>query len=131
MSDADQATTYTEQGRRVTDHWSRLAVTYEGALEALEKQGIAADAAKPENLHGLNMIHMGGVTATDALAEMANVQAGHRVLDVGSGVGGPARRIVSKYGAELWGVELSETLCPVSSIPQDVPPPHGKAFNQH
>ncbi len=111
MSDSGQTTKFTDQGRQVADHWSRLAVTYEGALQSLEKQGIAATAVKPEDLHGLDMIHMGGVAATDELADMASVRAGDRVLDVGSGVGGPARRMANKYGADLWGVELSETLC--------------------
>ena len=111
MSDSGQTTKFTDQGRQVADHWSRLAVTYEGALQSLEKRGIAATAVKPEDLHGLDMIHMGGVAATDELADMASVRAGDRVLDVGSGVGGPARRMANKYGADLWGVELSETLC--------------------
>ncbi len=111
MSDSGQSTKFTDQGRQVADHWSRLAVTYEGALQSLEKQGIAATVVKPEDLHGLDMIHMGGVAATDELADMASVRAGDRVLDVGSGVGGPARRMANKYGADLWGVELSETLC--------------------
>ena len=111
MSNSDQKTEYTDQGRRVSDHWSKLAVTFEGALQTLAKQGITADAVKVEDLHGLDMLHMGGLAATDELAAMAGIQAGQRVLDVGSGVGGPARRLASKYGAELWGVELSETLC--------------------
>lgn len=86
-------------------------MTYKGALQALEKQGIAADAVRAEDLHGLDMIHMGGLSATDELAVMAGIRAGHRVLDVGSGVGGPSRRMADRHGAELWGVELSETLC--------------------
>jgi len=45
---------------------------------------------------------------TDKLAEIAGIAAGQKVLDVGSGVGGPARRITAKYGAQVWGVELSQ-----------------------
>lgn len=100
----------TDQGRKVADHWSRLAVTYEGALQSLEEKGIAADAVKVEDLHALDMIHMGGLAATDSLAFMAGIDSGHRVLDVGCGVGGPARRVASKLGAAVWGLELSETL---------------------
>ncbi len=110
MSESSQGSGVTNQGRRVADHWSRLAVTYEGALQFLEKKGVAADAIKVEDLHELDMIHMGGVAATDTLASMAGIATGHRVLDVGSGVGGPARRMANKHGAEVWGMELSETL---------------------
>lgn len=111
MSTASRKAEYTEQGRRVTDHWSKLAVTFDGALKTLEEQGITADAVKASDLHSLDMIHMGGVAATDELADLTGLTRNHLALDVGSGVGGPARRMADKYGAEVVGVELSETLC--------------------
>jgi sarcosine/dimethylglycine N-methyltransferase len=100
----------TAQGRKVAAHWSRLAVTYEGALAALAEAGIEKTAVQPEDLHALDMIHMGGLSATDALAEQASITPGLRVIDVGAGVGGPARRFADKYGAVVTAVELSETL---------------------
>lgn len=117
MSDqgAEHRSGFTDQGRRVADHWSRLAVSYEGAIRSLAGRGIRADAATVEDLHDVDMIHMGGVAATDALASLAGVAAGHRVLDVGCGVGGPARRLASRFGARVWGVELSEVLCEAAS----------------
>jgi SAM-dependent methyltransferase len=101
---------FTEQGRRVADHWSRLAVTYEGVLKTLEERGIAVDKITVDDLHALDMLHMGGLAATDELASLAGIAKGHCVLDVGSGVGGPARRLASKYGATVCGLELSKTL---------------------
>ncbi|MGK7870428.1 class I SAM-dependent methyltransferase [Falsiroseomonas sp. E2-1-a20] len=106
----DQPEAITEQGRRVATHWSRLAVTPEGARRALEARGIDPAAARPEDLHAVDMIHMGGLTATDTLAELAGIGPGQLVLDAGSGVGGPARRLASRFGARVTGVELSETL---------------------
>ena len=53
---------------------------------------------------------MGGLAATDSLSEMAGITEGTRVLDVGSGVGGPARRMASKFGGKVWGVELTAQL---------------------
>jgi sarcosine/dimethylglycine N-methyltransferase len=100
----------TDQGRKVAAHWSRLAVTYDGALAALAEAGIDPTAARPKDLHALDMIHMGGLAATDALAEQASIEPGMRVLDVGAGVGGPARRFADRYGAKVTGVELSERL---------------------
>ena len=110
MSDLNEESGYTDQGRKVAGHWSNLAVTYAGALKSLEAKGIAADEVKVEDLHALDMIHMGGLAATDILAKFAGVTSASRVLDVGCGVGGPARRVASKFGASVWGVELSETL---------------------
>jgi SAM-dependent methyltransferase len=100
----------TEQGRKVADHWSRLAVGYEGALASLRTRGIVPEHAGAGDLHAVDMIHMGGVAATDALARMAGIAAGQKVLDVGSGVGGPARRLADRFAAIVSGIELSETL---------------------
>lgn len=110
MNQTDSTPLITEQGRKVADHWSRLAVTYEGAVNSLEASGIAVEEIKAEDLHTIDMIHMGGLAATDELATLAGISEGDRVLDVGSGVGGPARRLADLYGAEVSGIELSETL---------------------
>ena len=101
---------YTTQGQLIAEHWTRLAVTYEGAIESLRSKGLDPGKATVEDLHALDMMHMGGLAATDSLAEMAGIVEGKKVLDVGCGVGGPARRMGSKYGASVWGVELSDRL---------------------
>jgi len=100
----------TEQGRKVASHWSMLAVNFDGAVKALREAGIEPAAARPEDLHSFDMIHMGGLAATDALAEQAGIGPGYRVLDVGAGVGGSSRRFADRYGAVVTAVELSETL---------------------
>ena len=41
MTEFKLGAAYTDQGRRVAEHWSRLAVTYEGAIRALQKKGIS------------------------------------------------------------------------------------------
>jgi ubiquinone/menaquinone biosynthesis C-methylase UbiE len=79
-------------------------------MQALRAAGSAPEQATAEDLHRMDMNHMGGLAATDALAEMAHLGPGQTVLDVGAGVGGPARRMASKYGASVWGVELSASV---------------------
>lgn len=110
MNDAKKPAGLTEQGQKVTNHWSNLAVTYDGAIEALKKSNINLESVTADDLHSLDMLHMGGLAATDELAELASVQKGHRVLDVGCGVGGPARRLANKFGANVTGIELSRKL---------------------
>jgi hypothetical protein len=97
---------YTDQGRHVAEHWSRLAVTYEGGIGALQKSGISPDQIAVDDLHALDMLHMGGLASTDELAKLAGIAADQIVLDVGSGVGGPARRIASKFGASVLGAGI-------------------------
>ncbi|MGI9524695.1 MAG: class I SAM-dependent methyltransferase [Hyphomicrobiaceae bacterium] len=50
---------------------------------------------------------MGGLAATDELAQLAKIDEGHRVMDVGCGVGGPARRLANQFGANVIGIKLS------------------------
>jgi sarcosine/dimethylglycine N-methyltransferase len=100
----------TPQGEKVAAHWARLSLTMDGALQALRSQGIAPGQATAEDLHALDMLHMGGLAATDMLAEMAALRPGQQVLDVGAGVGGPARRMARKNGAKVWGVELGASM---------------------
>jgi cyclopropane fatty-acyl-phospholipid synthase-like methyltransferase len=44
---------------------------------------------------------------TDLVAEMARLQATHRVLDVGCGIGAPALRMADRYGCEITAVNIS------------------------
>lgn len=42
-------------------------------------------------------------------ARLVNVKKGDRVLDVGCGVGGPARLLADEYGAYVFGTSISKT----------------------
>jgi hypothetical protein len=66
----------TPQGELVAAHWARLSLTVDGAMLALRSRGIAIEQATADDLHRLDMLHMGGLAATDALAEMAALQPG-------------------------------------------------------
>ncbi|KLK87407.1 ubiquinone biosynthesis protein UbiE [Methanoculleus sediminis] len=55
-------------------------------------------------------IHVGGERETDILAELAGVGAGTRVLDVLSGLGGPARHLARTYGATVTGLDATERM---------------------
>jgi ubiquinone/menaquinone biosynthesis C-methylase UbiE len=100
----------TPQGQKVAAHWATLSLTLEGALQTLRAKGIDPKDATADDLHAVDMLHMGGLAATDKLSEMAGLKPGQRVLDIGAGVGGPARRMARKYGARVRGLELSGSI---------------------
>jgi len=61
----------------------------------------------PQELSGLDQFHTRGLGATVELARLAAITAEMSVLDIGSGVGGPARFLAATYGCRVTGVDLS------------------------
>ncbi len=81
-------------------------------LEALILDGLAALGQDPDNidpdvLAAADQLHIGGTDATRSVAEGAGLRAGMRVLDVGSGIGGPARYLAHHLGVTVRGVDLT------------------------
>jgi len=61
-----------------------------------------------QQLGPLDQFHTRGLAATADLARLAGIEADMAVLDVGSGLGGPARFLSETYGCRVTGVDLSE-----------------------
>jgi ubiquinone/menaquinone biosynthesis C-methylase UbiE len=65
------------------------------------------DGVQPEDLFAHDQDHYGGLAAVDALAAAARVGPGARVADFCAGLGGPARYLAFRYGADVTGIELT------------------------
>jgi cyclopropane fatty-acyl-phospholipid synthase-like methyltransferase len=77
----------------------------------LAARGIGpADPIPPELLFQLDQWHYHGTAAVDAAAERLGLTASSRVLDIGSGVGGPARYLAHTTGCHVTAVELQPEL---------------------
>ena len=61
-----------------------------------------------QQLAPLDQFHTRGMAATAELAALTGIAAGTSVLDVGAGVGGPARFLAATYGCRVTGIDLSE-----------------------
>ena len=77
-------------------------------LTALHKAGIAEEELTPKALAAFENIHIKGRRGTIELAQLAGLQAGMRVLDIGSGIGGPARTLATEFGCQVIGLDLTE-----------------------
>jgi SAM-dependent methyltransferase len=64
-----------------------------------------------DGLAPLDQFHGRGPAATRELAALLAPQAGERVLDIGSGIGGPARWIAATFGCHVTGVDLTPEFC--------------------
>jgi len=76
-------------------------------LNALREVRGTLEGLRPEELAPVDGFHVRGIRATVELAELAVVQAGERVLDVGSGPGGAARYLAAERGCRVLGVDLT------------------------
>jgi ubiquinone/menaquinone biosynthesis C-methylase UbiE len=91
----------------VRDHYRATGLT-ERLKTALTAFGPEDQLLTPQQLAALDHFHTRGLTATAELAKLAGITANISVLDVGSGVGGPARFLAATYGCRVTGLDLSE-----------------------
>ena len=74
---------------------------------ALRSAGLDLGRLTPRDLAPVDQIHARGPLATEDLAAMADIQASDRVLDVGCGVGGPARHLAATRQCTVVGIDLA------------------------
>jgi SAM-dependent methyltransferase len=65
------------------------------------------DASADGALDNLDQFHIGGGEATDLLIGSLALAPGDRVLDIGSGFGGPARQLARRTGNHVTGVDIT------------------------
>ncbi len=83
-------------------------------LAALAAAGHDLDPLDPEALAPVEDFHTLGRAATVALADAAAITAEDRVLDLGSGIGGPSRFLARTYGCRVDGIDLTPEFQAVS-----------------
>ncbi len=98
----------------VDRHYGRAAL-HHAILEGLRAAGKNPDAPTPEDLAPVDQFHSRGKEATLELAHLAGLGRGARVLDVGGGIGGPARVLASELGCRVTVLDLTEEFCRVGA----------------
>lgn len=76
-------------------------------LAGLKAMGRDTETIDPADLAGVDEFHMGGHEATKLVAEKLDLRPGMTLLDIGSGIGGPARFFARAYGVAVQGVDLT------------------------
>ncbi|MXN66310.1 methyltransferase domain-containing protein [Stappia sp. GBMRC 2046] len=82
----------------------------------LEKAGRRLDNLRTTDLAAIDEFHIRGRKATLELGEQLNLGAGARLLDLGSGLGGPARTLAETYSCYVKGIDLTEEFCNAANI---------------
>ena len=76
-------------------------------MDGLRRMGKDAGAVTADDLKAVDEFHIGGVQATDALLDQLPIGPQTAVLDIGAGIGGPARHMAARFGAQVTGIDLT------------------------
>src|SRR5215469_5505836 len=99
----------------IAAHYSR------GGLLQRLRTALAADGADPDHptleaLAPYDQFHGRGIEATAEIADALSIGKSDHILDVGSGIGGPARYFARRFGCRVTGVDLTAEFCETARV---------------
>ena len=104
-----------ERQAPVSEHYARTDLAT-SILKALSQAGKNLDALTIDDLAPFDQFHIRGKQSTLELAQRAGISAGQRVLDVGGGLGGPARTLAMTFDCDVTVVDLTQEYCHVGEM---------------
>src|SRR6266853_181557 len=90
----------------VARHYGNSAIE-QSILNGLRSAGKDVDHLTTEDLAPVDEFHIGGRPATVDIAGAMKTAPGMQLLDVGCGIGGPARYFAAHHGARVTGIDLT------------------------
>lgn len=108
----------------MTDLTDTIRAHYEAAIEdrpaLLARLGAIIEKMPPplttRSFASFDQFHIGGLAATIELAKRAGVAPGIKVLDAGSGLGGPSRYLAEAHGTDVTGIDLSPAYVAIAAL---------------
>ena len=104
-----------DQARAIIEHYHQPNIA-ERMVDACAEAGRRTETVSRTTLSVLDQFHLRGIDATRELAKVAKLGPGHAVLDVGSGVGGPARTLAEEYGCAVTGLDMITEYCRTADV---------------
>ncbi len=97
--------------RQIVEHYSGKGDLVALLAASLERAGKDLQRLEAADLAAIDEFHIRGREATLELGRALGVGAGDRVLDIGSGLGGPARTLAASHGCRVTGIDLTPAYC--------------------
>jgi ubiquinone/menaquinone biosynthesis C-methylase UbiE len=93
--------------KEVNQHYTQIDLSVK-LLTALVNAGKDINKLTREDIAAFDEFHIRGREATIEVGQLANLQPGAELLDLGCGIGGAARTIHSEFGCKVTGLDLVE-----------------------
>jgi len=97
----------------ISEHYTRDGIL-DAIFEALQSVGVNPDSLSTKDLAPIDHFHGRGLAATEDLLAALQVEATDHVLDIGSGIGGPARHMAEASGCRVSGIDLTESFVEIA-----------------
>jgi ubiquinone/menaquinone biosynthesis C-methylase UbiE len=96
---------------KVASHYAGGGDLATTIAESLRKAGKDTSKLSTADLATVDEFHIRGRKATLELAQSLGLSASDHLLDIGSGLGGPARTVAETYGCRVTGIDLTQAFC--------------------
>jgi SAM-dependent methyltransferase len=90
----------------IASHWGRGDV-FDLIVSALQRASKPLDKLTVEDLAPVDHFHARGLPATIELADCLAIAPGDHLLDIGCGLGGPARYFAQRFGCRVSGIDIT------------------------
>jgi SAM-dependent methyltransferase len=95
------------EAKVVAAHYTRPQLE-QAILAAIERSGIDLQKLTASDLAPVDEFHIGGIESTKEFAQFMKLRPGMELLDVGCGIGGPARYFAEEKKCRVTGIDLTE-----------------------
>ena len=96
-------------GHSIIDHYTHRQQSADDILLRAGERADDPDYITIDDLCRFDEMHVGGYHATRHFIPHLEITEGMNVLDIGSGIGGPARYTAATFGAHVTGIDLTPT----------------------
>ncbi len=94
--------------KSISDHWGTGDV-YARIVKAMEAASISPATVTMEQMAPVDHFHARGFPATVELADALPIAAGDHIVDIGCGIGGPARYLADRFDCRVSGIDITES----------------------
>ena len=93
---------------KVAKHYEKPNL-YDVIVQGLQDTGLALDSLSSENLSMVDEFHIGGTSGTKFVTEKLSYSENSKILDIGCGIGGPARFLAENSNCSVTGIDLTSS----------------------